>query len=305
MTFLLLTGLALVGLSGVLALRTLGFAGMRRRQALAHIDAYGFSSAAHPARPRRGLREVAAGVASAVGARLVHRIGPERERQLQTVLDSAGFYGTSAATFLGYRALGATALPVLALAFGAAGGGVSARGILGAAFLGGLGWVMPKFLLERKAKNRLAEVDREVPELVDLLVTTVEAGVGFGAALQLAARSIRGPLGQELRLALHEQTMGLTTDEALRNLAARVDSPAIRAFIQALLQGEALGVSIGKVLRDLAVDMRKRRRQAAEERAQKAPTKILFPLVLLILPAMFIVTLGPVAVTIIRVLGSS
>jgi tight adherence protein C len=305
MTFLLLTGLALVGLSGVLALRTLGFAGMRRRQALAHIDAYGFSSAAHPARPRRGLREVAAGVASAVGARLVHRIGPERERQLQTVLDSAGFYGTSAATFLGYRALGATALPVLALAFGAAGGGVSARGILGAAFLGGLGWVMPKFLLERKAKNRLAEVDREVPELVDLLVTTVEAGVGFGAALQLAARSIQGPLGQELRLALHEQTMGLTTDEALRNLAARVDSPAIRAFIQALLQGEALGVSIGKVLRDLAVDMRKRRRQAAEERAQKAPTKILFPLVLLILPAMFIVTLGPVAVTIIRVLGSS
>jgi tight adherence protein C len=305
MTLLLLTGLALVGLSGVLALRTLGFAGMRRRQGLAHIDAYGFSSAAHPARPRRGLREVAAGVASAVGARLVHRIGPERERQLQTVLDSAGFYGTSAATFLGYRALGATALPVLALAFGAAGGGVSARGILGAAFLGGLGWVMPKFLLERKAKNRLAEVDREVPELVDLLVTTVEAGVGFGAALQLAARSIRGPLGQELRLALHEQTMGLTTDEALRNLAARVDSPAIRAFIQALLQGEALGVSIGKVLRDLAVDMRKRRRQAAEERAQKAPTKILFPLVLLILPAMFIVTLGPVAVTIIRVLGSS
>jgi tight adherence protein C len=305
MTFLLLTGLALVGLSGVLVLRTLGFAGMRRRQALAHIDAYGFSSAARTARPRRGLREVAAGVASAVGARLVHRIGPERERQLQTVLDSAGFYGTSAATFLGYRALGATALPVLALAFGAAGGGVSARGILGAAFLGGLGWVMPKFLLERKAKNRLAEVDREVPELVDLLVTTVEAGVGFGAALQLAARSIRGPLGQELRLALHEQTMGLTTDEALRNLAARVDSPAIRAFIQALLQGEALGVSIGKVLRDLAVDMRKRRRQAAEERAQKAPTKILFPLVLLILPAMFIVTLGPVAVTIIRVLGSS
>jgi tight adherence protein C len=296
-TLLLLTGLALVGLSGVLVLRTLGFAGMRRRQALAHIDAYGFSSALHPARPRRGLREVGAGVASALGARLVHRIGPERERQLQTVLDSA--------TFLGYRALGASALPALALAFGAAGGGLSARGILGAAFLGGLGWVMPKFLLERKATNRLAEVDREVPELVDLLVTTVEAGVGFGAALQLAARSIRGPLGQELRLSLHEQTMGLTTDEALRNLAARVDSPAIRAFIQALLQGEALGVSIGKVLRDLAVDMRKRRRQAAEERAQKAPTKILFPLVLLILPAMFIVTLGPVAVTIIRVLGSS
>ena len=306
MTLLLFTGLALAGLSAVLWLRTLTFAVARRRQTLAHIDAYGFTAAAaHPAREPLGVRELGTAVAGAVGARLVQRLGAERERQLRTVLDSAGFYRTSAATFLGYRALGATVLPLLALALGAAGGGLGARGVVGAAFLGGLGWVMPKFLLERRATKRLAEVDREVPELVDLLVTTVEAGVGFGAALQLAARSIRGPLGEELRLSLHEQTMGLTPDEALRNLAARVDSPAIRAFIQALLQGEALGVSIGKVLRDLAVDMRKRRRQAAEERAQKAPTKILFPLVVLILPAMFIVTLGPVAATIIRVLGSS
>ena len=177
--------------------------------------------------------------------------------------------------------------------------------ILGPVFLAGFAWLMPKFLLERKAAKRLAEVDREVPELVDLLVTTVEAGVGFAAALQLAARSIRGPLGEELRLALQEQSMGLTTDETLRNMAARVDSPAMRAFIQALLQGEALGVSIGKILRDLAVDMRTRRRQAAEERAQKAPTKILFPLVMLILPAMFIVTLGPVCMTVLRVLSAS
>jgi tight adherence protein C len=301
MTLLLFAGLVLAGLSAVLWLRTLTFAGARRREALAHISAYGFDSAAREEAVRRGPRELGAAAATAVGGRLVRRIGPERERELRSVLDSAGFYRTSAATFLGFRALGAAVLPALSLAVA----GVSARSILGAMFMAGFGWVMPKFLVQRRATNRLAAVDREVPELVDLLVTTVEAGVGFAAALQLAARSIRGPLGDELRLALHEQTMGLTTDEALRNLAARVDSPAIRAFIQALLQGEALGVSIGKVLRDLAVDMRKRRRQAAEERAQKAPTKILFPLVLLILPAMFIVTLGPVAVTIIRVLGSS
>jgi tight adherence protein C len=305
MTLLLFAGLALIGLSGVLLLRTLTFADARRRQALSHIAAYGFDSEVRPARQQRGLREVGSTVATAVGTRLVQRIGPDREGQLRSVLDSAGFYRMSATTFLGYRALGAVALPALTLFLATLGGGVSPRAILGAAFLGGAGWVMPKFIVERRGTKRLAEVDREVPELVDLLVTTVEAGVGFGAALQLAARSIRGPLGQELRLSLHEQTMGLTTDEALRNLADRVDSPAIRAFIQSLLQGEALGVSIGKVLRDLAVDMRKRRRQGAEERAQKAPTKILFPLVLLILPAMFIVTLGPVAVTIIKVLGSS
>ena len=156
-----------------------------------------------------------------------------------------------------------------------------------------MGWFMPSFLLKRRARLRLERVDREVPELVDLLVTTVEAGVAFAAGIQLAARSVQGPLGDELRLVLQEQSLGLTPDEALRNLAARVDTPALRAFTQALIQGESLGVSIGKIMRELAIDMRKRRRQMAEERAQKTPTKILFPLVGLILPAMFILALGP------------
>ena len=87
--------------------------------------------------------------------------------------------------------------------------------------------------------------------------------------------------------------MGLTINEALANMLARANTPALRMFVQAILQGETLGVSIGKILRELAIDMRKRRRQAAEERAQKAPTKIIFPLVLLILPALFIVCVGP------------
>jgi tight adherence protein C len=91
--------------------------------------------------------------------------------------------------------------------------------------------------------------------------------------------------------------MGLTINEALQNMLSRADSPALRVFVQAILQGDTLGVSIGKIMRDLAVDMRKRRRQAAEERAQKAPTKIIFPLVLLILPALFIVCLGPIIVS--------
>jgi tight adherence protein C len=159
--------------------------------------------------------------------------------------------------------------------------------------------------VQRRARLRVEEIDREVPELVDLLVTTIEAGVGFASALQLASRSIEGPLGQELRLALREQSLGLTPEETLRNLSVRVDSPATRAFTQALVQGESLGVSIGTILRDLAIDMRKRRRQAAEERAQKTPTKILFPLIGLILPALFIMTLGPVLLEIVRFLSSS
>jgi tight adherence protein C len=110
--------------------------------------------------------------------------------------------------------------------------------------------------------------------------------------LQLVARRVEGPLAQELRISLREQAMGLTVEDALQNMLKRVDTLTVRAFVQAIIQGELLGVSIGKVLRDLATDMRKRRRQMAEERAQKAPTKILFPLVFLILPALFIIVLG-------------
>ena len=174
-----------------------------------------------------------------------------------------------------------------------------------AVWLSILGWYAPKYFVKRCERQRIELVDREVPELVDLLVTTVEAGVAFAGGLQLAARGIRGPLGEELRLVLQEQSLGLSPDEALRNLSTRVASPALRAFTQALIQGETLGVSIGKVLRDLAVDMRKRRRQSAEERAQKTPTKILFPLVGLILPAMFILTLGPVMMRLADFFGSS
>ena len=115
-------------------------------------------------------------------------------------------------------------------------------------------------------------------------------GAGFGIVAEAG-----GIVGAHLEEdAQFEFAHGLTPEEALRNLAVRVASPAMRAFTQALVQGESLGVSIGTILRDLAVDMRKRRRQSAEERAQKTPTKILFPLIGLILPAMFIVSLGPV-----------
>jgi hypothetical protein len=110
-------------------------------------------------------------------------------------------------------------------------------------------------------------------------------------------------LRQELCVALSEQSMGLTIQDALKNMLGRANSPALRVFVQAILQGETLGVSIGKILRDLAVDMRKRRRQSAEERAQKAPTKIIFPLVLLILPAIFIVAVGPLVFSFIHGLG--
>ena len=137
------------------------------------------------------------------------------------------------------------------------------------------------------------------------LVVTIEAGVGFTASLRMAADRLGGPLGDELRLTIQEQNLGLSTLEALNNWLGRCDTPGVRSFVRAMIQGERLGVSIGQIMRNLALEMRKRRRSAAEERAQKAPIKILFPLVFLIFPAMFIVLLGPVAYSIGKIFGGS
>jgi len=101
-------------------------------------------------------------------------------------------------------------------------------------------------------------------------------------------------LGAELRLMLHEQRMGLGVNDALESMLRRAETPSLRTFVRSVVQGETLGVSMGAIMRNLAVEMRKRRRAMAEQRAQKAPTKMLFPLIFLIFPAMFVVLLGPV-----------
>ncbi len=165
------------------------------------------------------------------------------------------------------------------------------------------GWVAPMTIVRRRARRRSDAIDYDLPNLIDLLVVTVEAGLGFNASLQLAGERLKGPLGDELRLTLQEQSMGLSTNEALRNLLARCDTPLMRSFVRSVLQGETLGVSIGQIMRELATEMRKRRRQAAEERAQKAPIKLLFPLVFLIFPAMFVILLGPAIFAFLKAIG--
>src|SRR5438445_795732 len=126
----------------------------------------------------------------------------------------------------------------------------------------------------------------------------VIAGLGLSAAFQLASERLSGPLGEELRIVLQEQRMGLQLLQAMENMLGRCDTPAMRSFVRAMVQGERLGVSVGQILRSLAVEMRKRRRAKAEEQAQKAPLKILFPLVFLIFPAMFVVILGPAVISV-------
>jgi tight adherence protein C len=305
MVILLLLAIVLSGIAVMAAARTIAFGMTRRRENLSQIAAYGFEGTEVAPKERRSLGELVQRLVRSLGDLALRHLDPKHEVELRARLRAAGYYSAEPATFLGYRITFALVVPVAWFLLLADAGALGARALLGIVMLGGLGWVMPKFLLDRKATQRLQDIDREMPELVDLLVTTVEAGVGFASALQLVSRRVEGPLGQELRLALQEQSMGMTIEDALRHMLSRVDSASVRAFVQAIQQGQILGVSIGKILRDLALDMRKRRRQLAEERAQKAPTKILFPLVFLILPALMIVALGGPLLGLMHTLGSS
>ena len=175
----------------------------------------------------------------------------------------------------------------------------------GAIVLAIFGWLGPRHTSTARARMRLEQIDYELPELIDILVVTVEAGVGFTASLRVAAGKMRGPLGQELRLTLQEQNMGLSSTDALLNMLERADTPGMRSFVRSIVQGETLGVSIGQIMRNLAIEMRKQRRATAEERAQKAPVKMLFPLIFLIFPAMFIVLLLPALIKVTEELGGS
>jgi tight adherence protein C len=290
---LLLLAVGLVGIAVTLALRAALGGAARKNAVLAQVAAYGFSTGTKAARPEPNAFQTRE-IANEIGERLVRRLPGDRVRELRQLLNSAGYYQTTVTQYLGYRVLSVVGLPVVVIVLFLLGGGLGVVGILFTAMAAALGLVLPKTLVERKAAERTRKIDYEVPELVDLLVTTIEAGLAFASALQLCARRVRDPLGIELRLTLGEQSMGLTMNESLQNMLQRTSrSVSMRAFVQAIVQGETMGVSIGKTLRDLAVDMRKRRRQAAEERAQKAPIKLIFPLTFLILPAMLIVILAP------------
>jgi tight adherence protein C len=288
--------LGVVLLAGAIALILQGwrFSQARTTGTLEQIGAYGFSAKTHIEAPegRQPVGKVAQ-IADSIGS-VAPSILSGGQRAIRKELISAGLYDTSPRMVVGYRILLAVGVPLAWLWLAAAVGFPFAMIVLGVVFLAIVGWILPMLILKRRARDRTDAIDYELPELIDLLVVTLEAGLSFLASLQMAAERLAGPLGVELRITLQEQRMGLTTNEALKGMLERADTPGMRTFVRSVLQSETLGTSIGQIMRNLAIEMRKRRRSAAEERAQKAPIKILFPLVFLIFPAMFIVLLGPV-----------
>lgn len=289
----LLAAVPLIGLSAWMLAHAVRLPRVRVQGALAQIEAYGFDGPAE----QSGQVAKRPGPMALLGSRLVARAsGKKLEEQRQKLL-GAGLYNVSAETFMGFRLVSAVGITIL-MGQLAASSGKPGMAVLLVVIGAATGWTLPQTIVSRRAGKRHEQIDRAMPELVDLLVVGVESGIGFNGAIQAAATRIDGPLGHELRLMLQEQNLGVSTSESLNRVLDRCDTPATRSFVRTITQGERLGISVGQVLRSLAAEMRKRRKAYAEEQAHKAPVKILFPLVFLIFPSIFIVLLTPAAISI-------
>ena len=229
-----------------------------------------------------------------IGQAVASRTPDNAKQAIQEKINLGGRpMGMTVGTFF---AMQIVMLGVLALAFYLLGVLLGLTGtILLVAPLGGgvLGYLVPSIYLDRKVKSRQKEILLALPNALDLLTISVEAGLGFDAALARVCEKYTNALGQEFLQVLNEVRLGRPRLEALEDVGRRNKVDELNNFIQAIVQSEQLGVGIANVLRIQSEEMRRRRRQRAEEQGQKAPLKMLFPMVGCIFPVLFIVLLGP------------
>jgi len=240
----------------------------------------------------RVVRPIAGGTLSLLEGVLPHNY---RER-IHTSLVLAGLaYQYRAEEIISLQALGGIVgflLGAWIVGAGVVGGGT---GLLILVLLPFLGIYAPKSWLDRQVQDRKDSIRRDLPDTLDLLAISVEAGMGFEGALGVVCDNFSSPLADEFARTLREMELGLPRREALQNLKKRTEVPELSNFVLTLTQADALGMPVGRVLKTSAGEMRTKRQQWAREKAAKLPVKILFPLILFIFPAIFVVLLGPAA----------
>jgi tight adherence protein C len=219
--------------------------------------------------------------------------------RIDSKLERAGYPGgLRGADWVGVKLMALIGFAVLGLVLGLLLTGAFVLALLFALVGAAVGYLAPEFWLGRRIKARSFSMVLQLPDALDLLTISVEAGLGFDAALAKVVEKMEGPLVDEFRQALAEVRMGRQRREALRDVANRADAQPVSNFIGAIVQAEQLGVPIAKVLQIQSNQLRIERRQRAEEAAAKAPVKMLFPMVGCIFPTIFIVILGPAVVTV-------
>jgi tight adherence protein C len=229
---------------------------------------------------------------------LARRVSPDGlAERLDQELAFAGYpAGWDAGRVLAFKVIIPAVLVLLTLVLAPVGGWGVVSVILAVPVVAFLGWMLPDVIVRSKAKERQKQIQRSLADGIDLLAITVEAGLGFDAALARVSGEVEGPLGEELHRVVQEIRLGSPRTDALRNLADRNSVDELRSFVLAMIQADLLGIRIGNVLEVQSQEIRTKRRQRAEEKAMKLPVKIVFPVVFCIFPALFVVILGPAGI---------
>lgn len=214
---------------------------------------------------------------------------------------AGGLDAHSPQTVIALKFLGGLAAFSLVLMWTSLTGSMRGSTVFLAAFVGAIGFFAPDTILSGRGQRRQDAIRKALPDTMDLLTISVEAGLGLDAAIARVIKHVPGPLSEEFNRLLQEMRLGMSRIEALKQLKARTDLEELDAFVLAIVQADTFGVSIANVLRGQASELRTKRRQRAEEKAMKIPVKILFPLIFCVLPSLFVVVIGP---GIIRIAGS-
>ena len=220
-------------------------------------------------------------------------------RRLDRKLTLAGSpAGWDAERVSAFKLMGLAAGKITAFGLAGLAGDVTGGTVMMALLFGGIGYFAPDAVLSGRAQHRQEGVRKALPDSMDLLTISVEAGLGFDAAVAQVVRNVPGPLSHELGRMLQEMQLGVSRDEAFRKLADRTDVEELRAFVISMIQANKFGVGVANVLRAQAKELRTKRKQRAERKAMQTLVKILFPLIFCVLPALFVVVMGPGAIRI-------
>jgi tight adherence protein C len=294
MVFLLVFGLASLGLAAFLIGEVATLPARQREGSLRRASTYGRSRGKASSQGQESFRERAVEPMRLGMAHAVLKLSPRMtvDKVSRRLMGAGVGRALSPTTFLASKALFA----VLGFVGGTFLGGMTGSGALGillAIFFAFIGFFLPDLFVSFKARGRRDEIRSELPDALDLLAVSVEAGLGFDAAISKLTEHMEGPLIEEFALSLGEMRIGESRQKALQKMVDRTQAPELASFVRAIIQADQLGISLGRILRVQATDTRNKRQAAAEEKAMKAPIKMLFPTALFIFPSMFLIILGP------------